>query len=299
MASFDVGGAGMGARIMMLFDGRHAALFTAEGRPTRSARGVEHGPLSLVRDGNSLVLSFRGPAVIVPDATAYLSIERALASGRLDGAMSVDVRVDINAARAEFDFDRVLSSSADASLGPASSAAFGRVLGAVEIEGATRAINGCARAGISFTGFGPQKFSARRMVWASFDGGGAPAAMEARSLEVDGSDAVKSARILRAGKWSEAELSELAIDANSVEEPPHRIAASLVCGDGLSLDLDGRVECFIPLSRPGPDSSRIYTSLGFAKFRAGTQVGAGMFEFSRRAESVLTNADDADDSDSD
>jgi hypothetical protein len=53
------------------------------------------------------------------------------------------------------------------------------------------------------------------------------------------------------------------------------------------------------LSRPGPDSSRIYTSLGFAKFRAGTQVGAGMFEFSRRAESVLTNADDADDSDSD
>src|ERR1700733_5451086 len=81
MASFDVGGAGMGARIMMLFDGNGAALFTAEGRPTRSASAVTHGPLSLQREGESIVLAFHGPAVIVPDATAYLSIERALASG--------------------------------------------------------------------------------------------------------------------------------------------------------------------------------------------------------------------------
>ena len=70
MASFDVGGAGMGARIMMLFDGHRAALFTAEGRPIRSAHGVSHGPFSLAREGSSLLLSFRGPAVIVPDATA-------------------------------------------------------------------------------------------------------------------------------------------------------------------------------------------------------------------------------------
>src|SRR5260370_21508506 len=92
MASFDVGGAGMGARIMMLFEGRRAALFTAEGRPTRSESSVTHGPLSLTRDGESIVLAFRGPAVIVPDSTAYLSIERALGSGRLDGAMEVKVR---------------------------------------------------------------------------------------------------------------------------------------------------------------------------------------------------------------
>src|SRR5215469_3033941 len=57
MASFDVGGAGMGARIMMLFDRNRAALFTAEGRPTRAANAVKHGPLSLRRDGNSLVLA--------------------------------------------------------------------------------------------------------------------------------------------------------------------------------------------------------------------------------------------------
>ena len=89
MASFDIGGAGMGARIMMLFDGHRAALFTAEGRPARSASAVTHGPLSLRREGESIVLAFHGPAVIVPDATAYLSIERALASGqarRRDGS---------------------------------------------------------------------------------------------------------------------------------------------------------------------------------------------------------------------
>jgi len=66
MASFDVGGAGMGARIMLLFDHCCAALFTAEGRPTRSESSVTHGPLSLTREGDSIVLKFRGPAVIVP-----------------------------------------------------------------------------------------------------------------------------------------------------------------------------------------------------------------------------------------
>src|SRR5271156_1498655 len=50
VASFAVGGAGMGARIMILFDRNRAALFTAEGRPTRSASAVNHGPLSLRRE---------------------------------------------------------------------------------------------------------------------------------------------------------------------------------------------------------------------------------------------------------
>jgi hypothetical protein len=70
--------------------------------------------------------------------------------------------------------------------------------------------------------------------------------------------------------------------------------------DGSILDVEGRVECFIPLSRPGPEQSRIYTSLGFASFRSGAHRGAGMFEYSRRAESVMTGADDnSDDSDTD
>ncbi|MGH7924634.1 MAG: hypothetical protein ACREQH_08600 [Candidatus Binatus sp.] len=299
MASFDVGGAGMGARIMMLFDGNRAALFTAEGRPTRSASGVTHGPLSLRRDGKFIVLAFRGPAVIVPDATAYLSIERALASGRLDGETEVDVRFEIDPAGGEFDFDRVVSAPGAPQGGPPSSGAFGRVAGRVRIEGAARTVNGFARAGMSFTGLGPQKFAARRMIWACFDDQKAPTAVEARSTATRDAPPNQTARILDSDGWSPCELRDLAIDAASVEEPPHRIFASMARADGSSWEVEGSVECFIPLSRPGPEQSRIYTSLGFASFCAGTNSGAGMFEYSRVADSVLTSADAGDETDPD
>ncbi len=299
MASFDVGGAGMGARIMMLFDHHRAALFTAEGRPTPSANAVTHGPLSLRREGESIVLAFRGPAVIVPDATAYLSIERALASGRLDGDAEVDVCFEIDRAGGEFHFDRILASSAASQDAPSSSAAFGRIAGRVRIDGVARTVNGFARAGMSFTGLGPQKFTARRMLWVSFDDEEAPRALEARSVATGDAPPNQSARILGAGGWSSCRLRDLTIETLSVEEPPHRIFASLIRSDGSSCELEGTVECFIPLSRPGPGQSRIYTTLGFAIFRDGTHRGAGMFEYSRVADSVLTAADENDDSDSD
>jgi hypothetical protein len=300
MASFDVGGAGMGARIMMLFDHHCAALFTAEGRPTRSASAVTHGPLSLRREGESIVLAFHGPAVIVPDATAYLSIERALASGRLDGNTEVEMRFEIDRAGGEFDFDRILSpdGAADAL---ASSVAFGRVVGKVCIGGASRTVNGFARAGMSFTGLGPQKFTARRMIWACFEDNDAPRALEARSVATADASPNRSARILGADGWSACDLRDLTIETASVEEPPHRIFASLTRPDGSSCELEGSVECFIPLSRPGPEQSRIYTSLGFASFRSSAHRGAGMFEYSRVADSVLTTktADENEDTDSD
>ncbi len=301
MASFDVGGAGMGARIMVLFDSRRAALFTAEGRPTRSESSVAHGPLSLTREGDAIVLSFRGPAVIVPDATAYLSIERALASGRLDHAMNVEIRFQIESGRGDtdFNFDRILSVSADSAAAPSSSAAFGRIAGSVCVDGKALAVTGYARAGMSFTGLGPQKFSARRMLWACFEGDGAPRALEARSVETDDAFPAQSARILRATGWSACELHELSIETASVEEPPESISASIANPDGSTFDFEGRAECFIPLSRPGPEQSRIYTSLGFASFRAGAHRGAGMFEYSRRAESVMTGVNDLEDSDTD
>jgi len=300
MASFDVGGAGMGARIMLLFETRSAALFTAEGRPTRSESSVRHGPLSLTRDGDSIVLTFRGPAVIVPDATAYLSIERALASGRLDGAMEVKMRFEIESggADADFNFDRALMSSADASQLSSSSAAFGRITGNVCIDGIAHEVAGYARAGMSFTGLGPQKFSARRMLWACFEGSGEPRALEARSVLSDDAPATESARILRADGWSPCDLRELSIHTASVEEPPKTIFASMAHPEGSTFELEGHTECFIPLSRPGPELSRIYTTLGFASFNSGTSRGAGMFEYSRRADSVMTGADD-DDSDAD
>jgi hypothetical protein len=299
MASFDVGGAGIGARIMMLFDRHRAALFTAEGRPTRSSSAVAHGPLSLRREGESMVLAFRGPAVIVPDATAYLSIERALASGRLDGDTEVNARFEIDHAGGEFDFDRILSSFGATQDRASSSASFGRIAGRVCIDGAARTVNGFARAGMSFTGLGPDKFTARRMIWACFEDKEAPRVLEARSVATGDAPPGRSARILGAGGWSPCELRDLTIDAPSVEEPPHRIFASLTRPDGSSCEVEGGVECFIPLSRPGPGNSRIYTSLGFASFRTGAHRGAGMFEYSRVADSVPTAADENNEYDSD
>jgi hypothetical protein len=73
----------------------------------------------------------------------------------------------------------------------------------------------------------------------------------------------------------------------------------LIRADGTSCELEGSVECFIPLSRPGPELSRIYTSLGFASFRIGAYRGAGMFEYSRVADSVLTTVEDNNETDSD
>ncbi len=283
MASFDVGGAGMGARIMMLFDRHRAALFTAEGRPIRSSGAVTHGPLSLRREGESIVLAFRGPAVIVPDAAAYLSIEHALASGRLDGDTEVNVRFEIDRAGGEFDFDRILSSPGFAQDRASSSASFGRISGRVCVDNAARTVNGFARAGMSFTGLGPQKFTARRMIWACFEDKDAPRALEARSVESGDGPPSRSARILGPGGWSPCELGDLTIDTPSVEQAPRRIFASLTRPDGSSCELEGSVECFIPLSRPGPEQSRIYTSLGFASFRTGAHRGTGMFEYSRAA----------------
>jgi hypothetical protein len=61
--------------------------------------------------------------------------------------------------------------------------------------------------------------------------------------------------------------------------------------------LTGHVANFIPLSRPGPDGSRIFTALGFAHFKLGETEGAGMFECSQRAEVLPDSAgeDDAED----
>src|SRR5208282_4110455 len=169
----------------------------------------------------------------------------------------------------------------------------------VRVDGTARALNGFARAGMSFTGLGPQKFSARRMIWACFEDKEAPRALEARALAPRDAPPAQSARILGAGGWLPCELRDLTIDTASVEQPPHRIFASLMRSDTSSCELEGSVECFIPLSRPRPAQSRIYTSLGFASFHSGAHHGAGMFEYSRVADSALTVGDENDDADSD
>jgi hypothetical protein len=291
MASFDLGAGGTGARIMMLLGHRRLALFTAEGRPQISGTRLALGPLAVEIAGGDLTFRFRGPAVIVPDAAAYLSIERALASGRLDPQVRIEARMRIDTDG--FNLGSIAAGASQPASSQAPIAAFATLAGEVRAQGFAGSIEAAARAGMSFTGLGPQRFRARRMIWASF-ADGSPSALELRSITGEAGARHLTARVLADGGWRSGNLASLAIDAPSPEQPPPRIDASFDHDAGAPSTISGRVAAFIPLSRPGPDQSRIYTSLGFARFECGGRSGTGMFEFSRRhdAPSESANPDD-------
>ena len=115
------------------------------------------------------------------------------------------------------------------------------------------------------------------MIWASFDDEEAPRALEARAVATADAPANQSARILGVGGWSPCELGDLTIETPSVESRASDFGVFETRGR-IIVEIEGDVQCFIPLSRPGPEQSRIYTSLGFASFRIGAHRGAGMFE---------------------
>jgi hypothetical protein len=288
MASFDLGAGGVGARIMMLLSGGRVALFTGEGKPRRDGNRLSLGPLALESQGGELVLSFHGHAVIVPDASHYLSIERALASGWLDESMDVAIRLRPSAGNAGFDLEQLFEAREEAGHEGAV-ASFGQLDGSVRIDGVASEIGGVGRSGLSFTGLGPQRFNSRRMIWACFDDVAAPLAMEMRAVSGDDEEH-RSGRILRADGWTPCAVHHVEVDSPSASTPPNRLSAKLA--DAPHLTLLGDIENFIPLSRPGPDGTRIFTALGFARFNLGEVEGAGMFESSRRAEALPDSGDD-------
>jgi hypothetical protein len=295
MASFDLGPGGFGARIMMLLGRRRVALFTGEGAVGRTNGTLSLGPLSLAARDGGLDLRFAGPAVIVPDGAAYLSIERALSDGQLDPSM--EVRAHLALAPGSIDFAEAFATLGGAEQPASPPSSFGAVEGAVKVGGATTAINAVARAGLSFTGIGPQQFESRRMMWACFAGGAGAHALELRSVTVDGGGEQRSGRLLGTSGWSDCEVSRVEIDAPAIDAPPVSVAARVTHPqDGRVASLIGHVESFIPLSRPGPGQTRIYTALGFATFILGEQRGAGMFEFSRRSDTLPGMSDGEDDS---
>ncbi len=291
MASFDLSG-GFGARIMFLSKERRVALCTCEGRVKLAGDGLSLGPLTLAVEGRELLLRFSGPIVIVPDGSAYLSIERALASGRLDPAARVDLRMRLP--DNGFDPSAIFGGSG-APRSADSISSFAEMTGSVEIDGEATALRAVARAGLSFTGLGPQKFRERRMLWACFEDGRAPCAIELRTVSDDSSELHRKAIFLGAEGWADGELAALEIETPSPEEAPSKISARGQWRHE-AIALEGAVCAFVPLSRPGPDHSRIFTTLGFAKFRAGDREGAGMFEHSRVVDEVV--APDEDDEDS-
>jgi hypothetical protein len=162
--------------------------------------------------------------------------------------------------------------------------------GTLSIDGARRNFDASFRLGASFTGLGQQKFVTRRMVWASFGGQTSHHAVEARALKIDGECDDRIARILQQGRWTNCELEDLNIASASRPRPPKSISTVVKTPTGNLLTVHGRPGTFVMLSRPGPDGTRLHTSLGFAEYRLGNLQGAGMFEFSRRV-GISSSAD--------
>ena len=308
MASFDFGPNAAGGRIMMLFERRRVALFTGEGGATRHGNTVSLGPLILDANPARGGLHFRGPAVVVDEGTAYLSVEGALAQGRLDPAMEVDAVLefdpgtpgfgdrlsDLEAAIAQTVRDHhPLMDLADAAPPHPS---FGRLHGRVSFDGVTRRLDAIARVGVSFTGLGARKFVERRMIWACTREADRHAAIELRALELDAGPRQADAQLLSNGVWREAPIASLDLVTASPYAPPDRIGASIVWMPR-PIILDGTADTFMSLSRPGPDGTRIHTSLGFATYLVDGITGAGMYEYSRRA--GVPSASDSAESDED
>ena len=306
MASFDFGPNAAGGRIMMLFERRRVALFTGEGGAVRRGDSVALGPLTLDGTAGSSGLRFRGPAVVVDDGTAYLSVEGALAGGRLDPAMEIDTVLDFAEGAPRFGdvlgrLESLIERLGQERPGPgdvapvvAPRSSFGRLKGMVSFDGARHRLNAIARVGVSFTGLGARKFAHRRMLWACIGGGQEHEALELQALDFDDSPTQRSAELLTGGAWRPAELAGLNLEAASPYTPPDKIAASIL-QPPRTITLEGVPDTFMTLSRPGPEGTRIHTSLGFARYRIDGREGAGMYEYSRRAGTPAPADADSDD----
>lgn len=268
IASFDLGAGGGGARIMILFDGCHAALFTADGRPACDVNSITLGPLRLAFGAGGGTLRFQGPAIVVSDGAAYLNVENAIAGGSLDPGMSLDATLELD------------GGTCVPRTGIAAAACFGRLAGEIVIAGRRWTLDAVARVGVSLTALGAIRFASRRTLWARFERPRTWAALEAREILTTTHDTSRDARILPCGGgWRTAAPGPIELTA----APPPRITAVINAAPDIAFTLAGRGENFMTLSRPGPDGVRIHTTIGFATFRLDGASGAGMYEYSRIA----------------
>jgi hypothetical protein len=241
-------------------------------------------------EGGHLRFDFAGPAVVVEDGTAYLSVEHALAKAALHEAMELHAEFKpwpAAGASAEPRTETLVELITRPEHGDG---IFGRVTGHCSIAGAKHRLEAVGRLGRSFVGIGNGAFTARRMIWAAFPDGASPQAIEARTLTDDEGASSPGARVLDRGRWTDANLERLKLTPATPRRPPRRISALLSSpDDDHALAIDGEVLSFVMLSRPGPAQSRILTSLGFASFLIGNDRadlrGAGMFECSHRSAS--------------
>jgi len=295
MASFDLGHGAIGARIMLLIDGHRVALFTSEGKPELDLQRISHGPLALRTDGDRIVLEFKGPTLVTPDGIGYLSVEHALAQGDLEEA--VDIAMSMRLDAASDDLQGLLAGFRQFAPVNVAPVGFGSVTGMVRFDGRMQQIDAIGRIGVSFTNIGAARFRSRRMLWAHFPDHPTLSAVEARTLaHPDGSEE-PTGRLFAGTQASACLVNTLDLEVSSPSTPPGSFSALLTPPGGQPSLLRGEPESFLPLSRPGPDLTRIHTSLGFATFCLGDHEGAGMYEYSHCAEPAGGSDDSSNDDD--
>jgi hypothetical protein len=270
MASMDLYGAG-GARVIMLLPDGRVALSTVEGKLELRRNRITRGPIQLCADGRQMSMEFSGPVLVVPDASAYLRMERALATGGVDQA-AVNCTLELQDCTGPICFDPQFFAAGRRQAG------FGTVTGAITLEGVKRPLRAVGRAGISLLGQAERPFASRASLWGYFIGQGKSRAVEAR-LEHAPAGLIESGLVLMDNAAVECRVERLEAGTWSPGSAPRSIEAILAHPCGM-MRVTAFPRSFMALSRPGPAGSRVYTSLGFARFEVDDAVGAGMFECS-------------------
>lgn len=277
MASVDVGGRASGGRIMALLPGGAVALFTGEGVVRRTSGELSVGPLHIRSDGRVVRLEFRGPALLTPDATTYSRIEQALAMSSLDEAMELEFEITL---AAPVDIEAGLG-AIEESGASGSKPRFGRFTGRLQVDHVIYQLAGVSRVGSAVTAISEAVFDARRTVWACFASGSQLNALELKEV-MTGPERRVHARMFDGDRPMPCRIRRFELASESMESPPGPIRATIATSGGAGLALSGKATSFVPLARSGPNDALILTALGFAKFDLDGQVGAGMFEYSRR-----------------
>jgi hypothetical protein len=270
MASMDLHGGGGARVIVLLADGR-VALCTAEGKLELRRNRLTRGPIQLCADGRHVSVEFSGPVLVVPDASAYLRMERALAAGGVDYA-TLKCDLALEHSTGPICFDPQFFHTGRRRIG------FGNATGAITLEGVHRPLRALGRVGISFLGQPERQFVSRASLWGYFNERSARA-VEARLEHTAHDGQIENALILPGNDGVECRLERLHTGPWSPGSAPHAIEAVLAHREG-EMRVAAFPRCFMALSRPGPAGSRVYTSLGFARFEMDGAEGAGMFECS-------------------
>jgi hypothetical protein len=271
MASMDLYGGG-GARVIMLLPDGRVALCTAEGKLELRRNRISRGPLRLCADGRQVSVEFSGPVLVVPDASAYLRMERALATGGVDQA-SLNCTLEVRDSTGQICFDPQFFTIGRRRAG------FGAATGALTFEGVRRPLHALGRVGISLLGQAERPFVSRVSLWGYFNGQSTSRALEARLEHAPQQGRIESALALIDDAAIECRVERLHADTWSPGTAPRSIEAVLAHPSGL-LRMVAFPLSLMALSRPGPAGSRVYTSLGFARFEMDDALGAGMFECS-------------------